>query len=305
MNSPMRDHAIELAAHHWQVGPLCKRDPDNPRRIILHPHGKDPVGHLLPHGVLDFTDDVDTVIRWWSRVPWNIGVRVPESMFVLDVDGPDRRPHPGRGLQALAEAEDRFGPLPPTLTQITGSGGLHLFFRRPRGKLSKANLPAGLEYKDHGGYIVAEPSIHPDTRERYVWVDHPVAAPPPWLVDLIVERPRIAAPPRKSSFFGFTGRSPADQFTESASWTKILEPHGWRCVWGDPDGDGARWCHPTATSSHSATIKHGRLFVYSPNTPFDVTESGNPKGYTKFRAYAILDHGGDMKAAARALRGAA
>jgi hypothetical protein len=47
------------------------------------------------------------------------------------------------------------------------------------------------------------------------------------------------------------------------------------------------------------------LFVYSPNTPFDVTEAGHPKGYTKFKAYAILNHAGDMSAAARALRGVA
>ena len=121
------DAAIEWASHHWQVGPLCHRDPDNLRRI-LHPYGKDPVGRLVPHGVLDFTADIATVTRWWSRTPWNIGVRVPESMFVLDVDGPDRRPHPGKGLPALAELEDTYGPLPATLTQITGSGGLHLFF---------------------------------------------------------------------------------------------------------------------------------------------------------------------------------
>jgi hypothetical protein len=55
--------------------------------------------------------------------------------FVLDVDGPDRRPHPGRGLQALAELEDRYSPLPATFTQIIGSGGLDLLYRRPPGKL--------------------------------------------------------------------------------------------------------------------------------------------------------------------------
>jgi hypothetical protein len=36
---------------------------------------------------------------------------------------------------------------------------------------------------------------------------------------------------------------------------------------------------------------------------FDVTEPSNPKGYTRFRAYALLEHGGDMRAAARHLRG--
>ena len=291
----LRDAAIEYARHHWQVGPVRGSDQF---------HGKDPITGLTPHGVLDFTDDIATVTRWWSRQPWNVAARVPESMFVLDVDGPDRRPHPGRGLQALAEMEERYGPLPPTLTQITGSGGLHLFFRRPPGKLSKTRLPAGLEYKDHGGYVVVAPSIHPDTRERYVRCDHPVAAPPPWLVDLIVERPRVTRAPRRSSVLRH-GPSIADSYCASVSWAEVLEPHGWRCIGADPDGDGGRWLHPTATSSCSATISNGCLFVYSPNTPFDVTEGGSPRGYTKFRAYAVLEHGGDMSAAARSLRGVA
>lgn len=299
--------AVEAAANNWKVGPLCKRDPDNPRRI-LHPYGKDPVGHLVPHGVLDFTDDEATVARWWLRTPWNIGVRVPESMFVLDVDGPDRRPHPGKGLQALAELEDCYGPLPETFTQITGSGGLHLFFRRPPGKLSKTRLPAGLEYKDHGGYVVLAPSIHPDSGRRYVRCDHPVAAPPPWLVDLIVERPRVAPPhpPRPSSWL-WHGSSIADSYCASTSWADILEPHGWTQAdrRQDPGADGTRWLHPTATSACSATVRNGCLFVYSPNTPFDITEASNPKGYTKFRAFAVLNHDGDMSAATRALRGVA
>lgn len=293
--------AIEAAANNWKVGPLCKRDRGTTR--ILHPHGKDPVGHLIPHGVLDFTTDIDIVRKWWSQGPWNIGVRVPESMFVLDVDGPDRRPHPGKGLQALAELEDLNGPLPPTFTQITGSGGLHLFFRRPPGKLSKARLPAGLEYKDRGGYVVLAPSRHPDTGERYVRCDHPVAAPPPWLVDLIVERPRIPEPraPQSAPRWFSCGPSIADSYRESTSWAEILEPHGWECLSADPDTDGAKWLHPTATSACSATMKNDCLFVYSPNTPFDITEASNPKGYTKFKAYAVLNHDGDMSAAARAV----
>ena len=52
--------------------------------------------------------------------------------------------------------------LPATLTTISGrgDGGRHLFFRRPPGKLTKTQLPAGLEYKDHGGYVVLC-TVHP------------------------------------------------------------------------------------------------------------------------------------------------
>jgi hypothetical protein len=44
------------------------------------------------------------------------------------------------------------------------------------------------------------------------------------------------------------------------------------------------------------------LFVYSQATPFQPTEAGAPRGYSRFRAYAVLEHGGDLRAAARALR---
>ena len=74
------------------------------------------------------------------------------------------------------------------------------------------------------------------------------------------------------------------------------------CRDADPDADGARWLHPTHTSACSATIRHGCLFVYSSNTVFDVTETSDPNGYTKFRAFAVLDHDGDLSAAAKALR---
>ena len=95
----------------------------------------------------------------------------------------------------------------------------------------------------------------------------------------------------------------ADKFSASTSWLDILTPHGWRCLCSDPDADGARWLHPTHTSSCSATIRNGCLFVYSSNTVFDATEAGYPRGYTKFRAFALLNHDGDLSAAARSLTG--
>lgn len=78
-------------------------------------------------------------------------------------------------------------------------------------------------------------------------------------------------------------------------------PHGWACLEADPDADGARWLHPTATSKCSATISGGRLYCYSTSTVLDVTEAGNPRGYSKFDALARFEHNGDWKAAARQL----
>jgi hypothetical protein len=77
--------------------------------------------------------------------------------------------------------------------------------------------------------------------------------------------------------------------------TCIASPYayGWTCP--DPDPDGARWRHPGASNPKSATIRHGLLFVYSQATPFQPTEPGAPHGYSKFRAWAVLEHHGDQR----------
>ncbi|WP_231987007.1 ATP-binding protein [Mycobacterium sp. E1386] len=100
---------------------------------------------------------------------------------------------------------------------------------------------------------------------------------------------------------GYTGESVIAKFNAEHRWRDIL-PNGWVCLDADPDAEGARWLHPTATSQCSATIRDGRLYVWSDNTPFDQSFSGAPRGYDKFDAYALLHHGGDKSAATKALR---
>lgn len=279
-------YAVEYALRNWAVFPL---------------NGKVPA-IAGGRGVLDATTDVDTVIGWWaSRYRGaNIGGRVPESMIVIDVD-----PRHG-GLDVLAELQRDHAALPETLTTVSGrgDGGRHLFYRRPAGKLSSKRLGPGIDLKMSTGYVVLPPSIHPDSGQPYSRIDAPVAAPPSWLVDLLRPEPRPAAPRSARRLYApHSGNSVADEFSANTSWAEILMPHGWGCLDADPDAYGARWLHPTATSACSATIRNGCLFVYSTNTPFDVTEPGDPKGYTRFRAMAVLEHGGDLRAAACALRG--
>ncbi|MBX7434165.1 bifunctional DNA primase/polymerase [Mycobacterium sp. Y57] len=279
--------AVEYAVHRWAIFPLNGKIPAI---------GRDRGGR----GVLDATYDLDQVIEWWAG-PYrgaNIGGRVPAGMVVIDVD-----PRHG-GDRSLTALEAEHGSLPATLTALSGrgDGGRHLYFRRPPGKLSSSRLGAGVDVKTSTGYTVLAPSIHPDTGKPYQWIEHPVADPPAWLAGLLrPEEPTGPQPQRRGATTTFTGPSPADQFSANTSWADILDPHGWRCLDGDPDGDGARWLHPAATSSCSATVRNGCLFVYSPNTPFDVTEAAAPRGYTRFRAHAVLNHAGDLKAAARAI----
>ena len=274
-------YAVEYAVRGWAVLPL---------------NGKLPAV-AGGRGVLDATVDVAQVSDWWGGRyrGCNIGARVPAGMVVIDVD-----PRNG-GADSIEALTREHGPLPLTLRTMSGrgDGGSHRFYRRPAGKLSSRRLGPGIDLKNSAGYVVVPPSVHPDSGQPYRLIDRPVVAAPEWLIGMmrpeqIEDRPR----PRAESTT-FLGASPADQFSSAASWSEILEPHGWRCIDAEPDADGSRWRHPAATSPWSGTIKNGCLFVYSPNTPFDVTESSNPHGYTRFRAYAVLDHAGDLKAAAR------
>ncbi|MBM4072794.1 MAG: hypothetical protein FJ271_28285 [Planctomycetes bacterium] len=92
---------------------------------------------------------------------------------------------------------------------------------------------------------------------------------------------------------------PGNDFNTRADWDDILPKHGWICV--GTYGDETRWCRPGKDGGVSATSNHGGsglLHVFSSNAePFEAERS-----YSKFSAYALLEHGGDFVAAARDLR---
>lgn len=115
--------------------------------------------------------------------------------------------------------------------------------------------------------------------------------------------PRNADVPATRLPTAYSGESAADRYNAEHTWRDVLEPHGWTSHSADPDADGAVWLHPTHTSDCSATVRHGCLFVHSTSTEFDVTYPGDPHGYTKFRAYSVLNFGGNMSAAAKTLVG--
>jgi hypothetical protein len=300
--------ALAYAAAGYEVFPLRGKLPQGncplcePRSPRYRPHQAAGCGHELCHGLYAATTDSGRVQRWWARWPQaNIGARVPRGLVVVDVD-------PRHGGQAhLAELEGEYGALPPTRVSVSGrgDGGRHSWFLHPGGVLSAARLGAGLDLKTHNGYVLLPPSRHPATGRPYRWTEPDLdpASLPAWLTRLLTPRAGTHTPairrPRPPTPMG---QSVAERFNGAVSWGEVLRPHGWTCPDPNPDADGARWRHPGATNPKSATIRHGLLFVYSAATPFEPTEAGAPHGYSKFRAYAVLEHGGDLRAAARALR---
>lgn len=232
-------HAVEYARCGWEVFPLRGKMPAFPNpHAEASPERADCKGEcgLDGHGLFDATTDVAKVIDWWSRRTWNIGVRPPATMFVLDVDD----------MEALVRLEAEHGSLPTTLTTISGrqAGGRHFWFWHPGGPIRAKVIPKAIETKTRSGYLVMPPSIHPISGNRYRRIDAPVAKPPRWLVDLIRPPvPTLRSAPRSAALLSGPrswGRSPADDFNAARTWAEILMPHGWTCLGNDTEADGAR-----------------------------------------------------------------
>lgn len=166
--SSFLDAALSYAARGWPVLPL---------------QGKIP---LTAHGVKDATTDDVTIRAWWHRWPKaNVGIAcgATSGLLVVDVDARSG------GLDTLAGYD-----LTPTLTVETGGGGLHLYYRWPDVPIvgGKGRFGAGIDCQGEGRYVVAPPSIHPETGQPYRWCDEddsiPVGVLPVVLVE--VARPK-------------------------------------------------------------------------------------------------------------------
>lgn len=152
---------------------------------VLPLAGKVPIPSLAPHGVLSASRDPATLARWASALGAqgaNIGVAVPDGKAVIDVD-----PRNG-GETTIDNLERQHGRLPydSSASAATGGGGWHLWLDLPTGQMLPGKLGPGVDVKQQGGYVVAAPSVHPVTGERYRWVKEidprRPASTPAWLL---------------------------------------------------------------------------------------------------------------------------
>ena len=157
----------------------------------LQPRGKDPLDGS--RGFKDATRDVETLRRWWNRVPeMNIGLSLGEpsgGVFALDLDAHDEG---ADGRDTLAEWEAEHGDLPDTLEVRTGSGGMHLLFRASSAVRPSTNAQLAVDVRGDGSYIVAPSSVHPNGA-RYAVVHGAAVADADDSVRAFVEYVRPAA----------------------------------------------------------------------------------------------------------------
>jgi len=158
----------------WRVHPV-KKD----KRAILND---------WPHVA---SNDVEQIDKWWHEWPGaSIGVVCgPDSgIWVLDLDLP-------KGPDNLKALEDKFGKLPKTLTQQTGSGGVQMFWKWNGSPIrnSSGKIAENIDVRGDGGYVVVPPSPHP-SGNKYKWLNKAdIVNAPGWLAKL-ASRKKQASP---------------------------------------------------------------------------------------------------------------
>jgi hypothetical protein len=176
------DAAFELCSLGWKVFPVAAGD--KVPAITKKNGGR---------GVLDATDDEETIGDWARRFPHaNVGVAcgIPSGLLVVDVDAGNG------GIESMRKLGSQSLRLPPTVTARTANGGFHAYFRYVAGpKNSKSLLAKGVDIRTTGGYVVAPPSVLSGGR-GYHWARRPLGGDLPALPGWALERlkPREESP---------------------------------------------------------------------------------------------------------------
>jgi hypothetical protein len=187
-----------------------------------------------------------------------------QKLADVPVDGPQR-------LRAVIETRGEGG-----LLVVAPSGGrVH---------------PSGNPYVLLAGGISTIACISAEERQALFSVARSFdQTPPEYLL-------RCAQPHARAARAG--GERPGDSYNRRVSWAEVLEPHGWILLY-TRDGE-SYWQRPgkqgpviSATTNYRGS---DLLYVFSTSTPF---EAG--RAYSKFAAFAILEHQGDFSAAAHEL----
>lgn len=136
----------------------------------------------------------------YRRVTGNFGVATgsPSGVWVLDIDL--------SGMTAYTAWVEQYGnDWHQTLSAVTGSGGIHLYFALPddggapitnvsKRKRREGVMPPGIDVRGDGGQAVLPPSA--SIKGAYAWLNWgaPILSAPAWLLSLVRETPEDDRP---------------------------------------------------------------------------------------------------------------
>lgn len=170
----------------------------------------------------------------WHRWPSSVPAFSPGAHGMVCIDC-DRKPGQPDGVEAFAQlAASHELDLREVPCVETPSGGRHYFFRQPAGAQlgnGRGTLPAGIDVRGLGGYVVAEGATLPDGRSYHCQDGHDglldalsvdaVPACPDWLEFVLLDKPAPPAPAVKPAHVQLT--STAIGRREEAAFAKALD----------------------------------------------------------------------------------
>jgi ribosomal protein L37AE/L43A len=270
------------------------------------------------------------VRAWFANGRAGIGAvmgKVSGNLELFEFDDLDTY-HAFKGAAQATGSGELVERIEQGCSDTTPGGGIHWYTRcseiaantklAQRPQPTEAN-PRGvktlIETRGEGGYSVMAPSgrgVHPTGRSYTVLAGsiETIATITPeerrelWALartfdEMPVKEEQPAQPAAKRIAVADGSLSPGDDFNTRASWANVLEPHGWVHVYSHGGTD--YWRRPGKDRGVSATTNHtGRdtLINFSSSVSFDTA----PSSYSKFGAFAELNHSGDFSAAAAALK---
>lgn len=188
MNATLVRAALAAAERGWPVFLLgrSKRPVANCPACRDGSHKPADCSCLTCHGFYAATTEPERIVAMVAAVPrGQLAVRTGASsgLVVVDID-------PGHGGVSSLAASIGAGLLPRTAYVLTGSGGLHLYYRHPGRHVPNSQgrdgigLGRGIDVRADGGYVVVPPSIHTRSGRPYRWAaeGQPIAEMTPALI---------------------------------------------------------------------------------------------------------------------------
>lgn len=182
------------------------------------------------------------------------------GIFVVDLDVGTEKD----GVAALLElASGR--PIPDTLSVLTPSGGVHLYFRLPPGAhvpTTRSVLARGVDVKGEGGFVVGPGSPHRSGGE-YREVPGSLADPPAWLLELVTRAPEPARAVPESAHRTIDPESSAGE--RAVAWAREYLARAEPAVEGQGGSDKlfAACCHLMYSALPLDTLRELVLEVYN------------------------------------------
>lgn len=283
----------------------------------------------------------DTVRQWFEGGHPGLGIilgSVSGGLEMLEFEGRAVAEKRHEEFDEIAEASglgELWQRIKDGYCEQTPSGGYHLVYRvtggpvLPNTKLARrpsteeeleaapgARVQVLAETRGEGGFVVTAPSHGPTHPSGEPW--QLLAGDPKNIAEITADErdalftiaqmldqmPAAEVPEQTRTELAdvpdLGGIKPGEEYEQRTDWADILTPRGWRFL--GQHGSTRYWQRPGKTDpGPSATTGHAddrdRLYVFTTSTEF---ESERP--YTKFGAYALLEHGGDHSAAAKELR---